>query len=290
MRARSLLFVPADSPRKLDRAWSSGADIIVLDLEDAVAPSRKSEARASATAFINERAADAKNDRLFVRINPFDTKLALADLASVVVPGLSGIVLPKTRSAADVTLLSHYLDVLETKAAIDVGRTHIVPVATETAQAILSMATYSNFIPRLAGVLWGAEDLSVAVGALANREENGSLSPLYDLAGSLCLCAAAACGVQAIDTLYADFRDPEGLADSCRQSRRRGFRGRVAIHPDQVEVINSAFMPSEAELASARRVVAAFDSNPTAGAVSIDGLMYDIPHLKQARRTLGLQS
>ena len=170
------------------------------------------------------------------------------------------------------------------------GGVQIVPVATETAQAMLTMHTYKPGIPRLAAVTWGAEDLSAAIGAISNREEDGTLSPLYTLANSMCLCAAASAGVPALDTLYADFRDAAGLAVSCRQARRRGFRGRIAIHPDQVDVINEAFTPSEAELAKAQRVIDAFAAQPDAGVVSIDGVMYDIPHLKQARSTLGLGS
>jgi len=287
MLLRSMLFVPADSPRKLAKALGSRADALILDLEDAVAPPQKPAARAAAAAFIAEHASRL-TARLFVRINPLDSGLALDDLATVVVPGLAGIMLPKTCSAADVLRLGHYLDALEARAGMIAGSVCIVPVATETAQAMLTMQSYQPGIARLAAMTWGAEDLSAAIGAISNREEDGSLSPLYALANAMCLCAAAAAGVPAIDTLYADFRDTPGLEASCRQARRRGFRGAIAIHPDQVDVINAAFSPTEAEQASARRVVDAFAAQPAAGAVSIDGVMYDMPHLKQARRTLGL--
>jgi citrate lyase subunit beta/citryl-CoA lyase len=284
---RSMLFVPADSPRKLAKALESRADALILDLEDAVAPAQKPAARAAAARFIAEQAATLSS-QLYVRINPLDSGLALDDLAAVVVPGLAGVMLPKTRSAEDVRRLGHYLDALEALAGLPAGGVRIVPVVTETAQGLLTLHSFQPGIPRLAGMTWGAEDLSAAIGAISNREEDGSLSPLYVLANSLCLCAAAAAEVPAIDTLYADFKDPAGLAASCQQSRRRGFRGRIAIHPDQVDVINAAFSPSEAELGAARRVVDAFAAQPQAGAVSIDGVMYDMPHLKQARRTLGL--
>jgi citrate lyase subunit beta/citryl-CoA lyase len=287
LRMRSLLFVPADSPRKLTKALDSRADVLILDLEDAVAPAQKPAARVGAAAFIAEQASRL-NARLFVRINPLDSGLAMDDLAAVVAPGLAGIMLPKTYSAADVLHLGHCLDALEARAGMPAGGVHILPVATETARAMLTMDSFRPGIPRLAGLTWGAEDLSAAIGAMSNREEDGSLSPLYTLANSLCLCAAAAAQVPAIDTLYADFRDSAGLAVSCQQARRRGFRGRIAIHPDQVDVINAAFSPSEAELAAAQRVVDAFAAQPDAGALSIDGVMYDMPHLKQARRTLGL--
>lgn len=284
---RSMLFVPADSPRKLAKGLDSRADALILDLEDAVAPVQKPAARAAASAFIAEHALRLRT-QLFVRINPLGSGLALDDLAAVVVPGLAGIMLPKTYSAADVMRLGHYLDALEARADMAAGAVCIVPVATETAQAMLTMHTYQPGMARLAAMTWGAEDLSTAIGAMTNREEDGSLSPLYALANSLCLCAAAAAGVPALDTLYADFRDTAGLEASCRQARRRGFKGRIAIHPDQVDVINAAFSPSESERLAARQIVDAFAAQPAAGAVSINGVMYDMPHLKQARRTLGV--
>jgi citrate lyase subunit beta/citryl-CoA lyase len=284
---RSMLFVPADSERKLARALGNPADALILDLEDAVVAAQKPAARVAAAAFV-ERHAATLAAQLYVRINPLDSGLAMADLAAVVVPGLAGIMLPKTTSADDIHRVAYCLDALEARAGIAPGHVRIVPVATETAQAMLTMASYTRDVPRLAGITWGAEDLSAAIGAVSNRDEDGSLAPLYTLASSLCLCAAAAVGVPPIDTLYADFRDPAGLAAACRSSRRRGFRGRIAIHPDQVAVINDAYTPSEAELAHARRIVDAFAAQPDAGTVGLDGAMLDLPHLKQARRTLGL--
>lgn len=288
MALRSMLFVPADSERKLAKGLDSPADALILDLEDAVAPARKAAARDSAAAFIAEHAARLKA-QLYVRINPLDSGLAMQDLAAVVVRGLAGLMLPKTRSADDNRRIAFCLDALEARAGIAPGTVRIVPVATETAQAMLTMASYTPDVPRLAGITWGAEDLSAAIGAISNRDADGNLSPLYTLANSMCLCAAAAAGVPAIDTLYTDFRDAAGLAASCAVSRRRGFAGRIAIHPDQVVVINEAFSPSEAELAHARRVVDAFAAQPDAGTVGLDGAMLDMPHLKQARRTLGLE-
>jgi citrate lyase subunit beta/citryl-CoA lyase len=287
MNLRSLLFVPADSKRKLAKAVDSPADALILDLEDAVADARKVFARAAAAEYIAAQAAKIR-PRLFVRINPLETAGAMADLATVVVPGLTGIMLPKTQSAADIVRLAHGLDALEARAGIDPGHVCIVPVATETPQAMLTMHGFAAPLPRLAGVTWGAEDLSAAIGAVSNRDEDGTLSPLYEWARSLCLAAAASAGVPALDTLDADFRDTEGLVAACRTSRRRGFRGRIAIHPDQVDAINAAYSPTEAELAHARRVVDAFAAHPDAGTLSIEGVMVDRPHLTQARRTLGL--
>lgn len=289
MKLRSLLFVPADSERKLVKGLGSAADVLILDLEDAVAEARKVGARASAAEFIavNALQLEARQAHIFVRINPLDSGLAMGDLASVVIPGLAGIMLPKTNSAADVLRLGHCLDALEARAGVGAGSVLILPVATETAQAMLNMQSFCTPLPRLAAVTWGAEDLSAAIGAEANRDEDGQYSPLYALAGSLCLCAAAAAGVPAIETIHADFRDATALAATSRASRRRGFRGRMAIHPDQVAIINQAYSPSAAELAHAQRIVDAFAANPDAGALNLDGAMIDKPHLTQALRTLG---
>jgi len=288
MKLRSMLFVPGDSDRKLAKSTASPADALILDLEDAVAEARKVEARRLTAEFI---AAEAPRigPKLFVRINPLETGLAMADLAAVVVPGLAGIVLPKTHSAADVVRLGHGLDALEARAGLAPGSVVIVPVATETAEAMLTMQSYAQQpLPRLAGITWGAEDLSAAIGAISNRDEDGAYAPLYALAGALCLAASAAANVPAIDTLHVDFRDAAGLAAACRTSRRRGFRGRIAIHPDQVAIINDAYSPSAEEKARAQRIVDAFAANPEAGTLSLDGAMIDRPHLTQALRTLGL--
>jgi len=287
MKLRSLLFVPADSERKLEKSTASRADVLILDLEDAVAESRKDAARGMAAEFIAGQAGKLAA-RLFVRINPLETPLAMRDLAAVVRLGLAGIVLPKIRSATDVVRLGHCLDSLEASAGVSPGSVQILPVATETAQAMLNMQSFAGPVPRLAGITWGAEDLSAAIGAVSNREEDGRWSPLYELANSLCLCAATAAGVPPIDTLYADFRDAAGLQSACKASRRRGFRGRIAIHPDQVATINDAYAPSAAEIAHAKRIADAFSANPDAGTLSIDGVMVDKPHLTQALRTLGM--
>ena len=287
MRLRSMLFVPADSERKMTKGLTSGADALIVDLEDSVAPTNKVLARQMAAAFIagpGRQSAAA----IFVRINPLDSGLALDDLAAVVQPGLAGIELPKTLSADCVRRTGYYLDALEARQGMAPGSVTIVPVATETAQAMLNMQSFNAPVARLAGITWGAEDLSAAIGAVSNRDEDGQYAPLYAWAGAMCLVAAASTGVVAIDTLYADFRDTEGLLRACRNARRRGYSGRIAIHPDQVHTINEAFSPSAEELAHAQRVVDAFAANPGAGTLGIDGMMVDMPHLKQARRTLGL--
>lgn len=219
-------------------------------------------------------------------MNALDSGLTTADLAAVVGPGLRGIVLPKSNGGADVARLGHYLDALEAAAGLPEGQVRIIVVATETPAAMFNLGSYAPAHPRLAALTWGAEDLSAVVGSTANKGDDGDWSQPYQLARSLCLMAAAAAEVPALDTLFADFRDEAGLLAACRVSRRDGFQGRLAIHPAQVAGINRAFAPSADELALARRIVAAFDADPALGTVGIDGVMYDIPHLKQARRTL----
>ena len=284
MRLRSLLFVPGDSERKFARGRDAGADVLILDLEDAVAPSQKDMARATVARLLDDLAPRAW--RFFVRPNPFDTGLTLTDLAAVVRPGLDGLLIPKADGARDVERIGHYLDALEAKAGMAPGTVKIAVVATETPAAMFALGSYAPAHPRLVGLTWGAEDLAAAIGATDNKEEDGSWTRPYQQARSLCLYAAANAGVAPIDTLFADYRDSAGLEQDCRRARRDGFTGRIAIHPDQVETINRCFSPSDAELATARRIVEAFAAQPDAGTLGIDGKMVDIPHLRAARRTL----
>jgi len=285
MRLRSLLFVPADSEKKLAKAEDSAADALILDLEDSVAPNRKPAARRMAADYLRQAHAE-RGWKAFVRINPLSDPAAMHDLASVVIEGLDGVVLPKANGIEDVLRLGHCLDALEARHGLTAGSTRILVVATETATAMLNMAGYQQSHARLVGLTWGAEDLSAALGASTNREPDGSLSPAYLMARSLCLMAAAAAAVAPIDTLFSDFRDLAGLDEDCNASFRRGFSGRIAIHPDQVDVINVAYSPGEDDLAHARSVVEAFAVAPDGGTVGIDGRMYDRPHLVQAQRTL----
>lgn len=283
MRLTSLLFVPADSEKKYRKARGTAADGLILDLEDSVAPPNKDAARAMVSGWLDE---GLSGPALWVRVNALDTGLTLADLAAVVRPGLAGIILPKANGGQDVAQLGHYLDALETRAGLQPGGVRIIVVATETAQAMFNLGSYAPAHPRLAALTWGAEDLSAVVGATSNKGADGDWSQPYQLARSLCLMAAAAAEVPALDTLYADFRNEAGLVAACGISRRDGFAGRLAIHPAQVDPINRAFAPSDEDLALAARIVAAFDADPGLGTIGIDGKMYDIPHLKQARRTL----
>jgi citrate lyase subunit beta/citryl-CoA lyase len=284
MRLRSLLFVPGDSERKFSRARDCGADALILDLEDSVAPPEKVDARARVAELIENEPKRAWS--LFVRINALDTGLALDDLAAVVKPGLDALLIPKVNGAADLERVAHYLDALETKAGMAPMSVKLATVATETPKAMFALGSYAPTHPRLIALTWGAEDLSAALGATDNKEPDGSWTSPYQLARAHCLFAASAAEVMALDTIYADFRDPEGLERDCRCSRRDGFVGRLAIHPDQVAAINRAYAPSEAEVAHARKVVAAFDANPGAGALGVEGKMVDLPHLTAARKIL----
>lgn len=284
MRLRSLLFVPGDSEKKFAKASGIGADVLILDLEDSVAPSMKEAARAQVAALLDDRS--QRDWSFFVRVNPFDTGITFDDLAAVVKPGLDGLLIPKANGAADIARIGEELDRLEAKAGMEQGSVKIAVVATETPLAMFNLGSYTPPHPRLVALTWGAEDLAAAIGATGNKEEDGHWTDPYRLARSLCLYASASAGVAPVDTLYADFRNPEGLEADCRRARRDGFTGRIAIHPDQVAIINRCFSPSDEEIDEAQKIVDAFAANPDAGTLGIDGKMVDIPHLKAARRTL----
>ena len=279
-----MLFVPGDSDKKFAKASGIGADALILDLEDSVAPSMKVEARAKVSALLDDQA--PRDWLFFVRVNPFDTGMTFDDMAAVVKPGLDGLLIPKADGAADIVRIGAKLDRLEALAGMAIGSVKIAVVATETAQAMFNLDSYTPAHPRLVALTWGAEDLAAALGATANKEEDGSWTSPYLLARNLCLFAASSAGVLPLDTLYTDFRDPEGLERDCRRARRDGFLGRIAIHPDQIAIINRCFSPSEAEISEAQMIVDAFAAQPDAGTLGINGKMYDIPHLKAAQKTL----
>lgn len=279
---RSFLFVPADSERKLQRAGSAGADALILDLEDSVAADARPDARLLAAEYLR-----GKKD-VWVRINPLDSNDAIADLEAVMPSAPAGIVLPKPRNAADAIALSKHIDQLEQQHDIEHGQTRILALCTERPEALFALHSYVDATERLYGLSWGAEDLSAAVGASANRDAQGNWLPLYEMARSFCLLAAAAAEVTALDTVFTDFRDGDGLLRYAASARRDGFTGMLAIHPAQIDTINAAFVPSTAEVEHARRVVALFENNPGAGTVGLHGKMIDRPHLIQAQRVLKL--
>jgi citrate lyase subunit beta / citryl-CoA lyase len=280
---RSYLFVPADSERKLARAPQSGADALILDLEDSVAPANRANARVLARRFLDSTG--SAGFQRWVRVNPLTTGAALEDLAAVLPGGPNGILLPKC-VPDDLRTLDHYLSAFETMAMLSFGATKVIAIATETPAAMFAIGNYAGVSPRLAGITWGAEDLAAAIGG-HNRRSDGTYDDVYRLARSLCLLAASAAGVEPIDTIYTDFHDAAGLAEECAAAKRSGFIAKMAIHPAQIAVINRAFSASEEELAWARRVVALFAENPGAGTIALDGRMLDRPHLTLARRLLG---
>lgn len=284
MILRSFLFVPADSERKLARAKSSPADALILDLEDAVAADRRSAARGLAREYLASEAKGASS--LWVRINPVGSPDYEEDLDSVVAARPAGIVVPKPDSPDVLRALDRDIAALEDEHGMPSGGIKLMPVASETPLAVITLMEYRNPPPRLAALTWGAEDLSAALGAVTNRNELGGFAFTYKMVRSMALIAAKAAGVEAIETLHADFRDVTGLSLAAQAAHREGFTGMLAIHPDQVDVINAAFTPSAADVHYARRVVAAFSTG--AGVASLDGKMLDQPHLKQAKHILAL--
>jgi citrate lyase subunit beta/citryl-CoA lyase len=283
---RSLLFVPADSERKLAKSFASGADCLILDLEDSVVPQAKPKAREQAAAFLADAVPRCPRPRLYVRVNALTSGLTEADLTAVMKTGPDGIVLPKCVNGPSVQHLGAMLAVKEAEHDLADGSTRIIAIVTETAASIFNMGSYAAASARLEGLAWGAEDLSACLGAETNRGADGGYSFPYVLVRSLTLFAAAAAGALAIDTVHLNFRDLANLRRECETARRDGFASKMAIHPAQIEIINEVFTPSKESIAKARAIVAAFEAKPDAGVISFEGVMLDRPHLIKARRLL----
>lgn len=273
MRLRSLLFVPGDRPDRMDKAKLCGADALILDLEDAVSVQHKRAAREHCAAFLR---GTGRPRQVYVRINSLPSGLVPEDLATIAAAGPDGIVLPKAQGAGAISELQKLLP----------DTVRILPIATETPSAVFQLGEYAGVAERLLGLTWGVEDLSAAIGASSARSEDGAFTPPFEMLRGLVLFAAHSAGVAAIDTVYTDFRDHAGLAAYAGRAARDGFTGMLAIHPDQVPIINAAFTPAPAAVAKAERIVAAFRANPGAGVVSLDGVMLDAPHQKQAERVI----
>jgi citrate lyase subunit beta/citryl-CoA lyase len=283
---RSLLFVPADGGSKLDKAMASGADAVIIDLEDSITVERKDAARASARDFLKSAHSAKDRPRLLVRINGLDTGMTDADLEAIMPGKPDAIVFPKAEGGTSVVHLDAKLNVREALHEIPEGSTKIVAQAVESAAGMFLAGTFRGASNRLIGMTWGPEDLSAELGAESNREADGTLTEPYRLARSMCLYGAAAAKLPAIETVYVDFRNTEGLRRDTEAARRDGFTGRLAIHPAQVPVINAVFTPTSEQIEKAKAVVAAFAAQPGAGAVGIDGKMYDRPHLVRAQALL----
>ncbi len=273
MRLRSLLFVPADRPERFAKAAASGADAIIIDLEDSVAPANKQKGRDAVAEFLQSPCAAT----VIVRVNPLDGGETASDLEAVLPYPPHGVMLPKAEGAKSVAAL------LRMMAGAQIP---LLPIATETPAAMFELGSYREVRTPLLGLTWGAEDLPAAVGAATSREADGSFTPPYEMARSLMLFAAHAAGVPAIETVYPNIKDTDGLAAYAARGRRDGFSGMMAIHPAQVEIINAAFEPTQDEVEHARAIVAAFEAQPDAGALQLDGKMIDRPHLVQAQRLL----
>jgi citrate lyase subunit beta / citryl-CoA lyase len=283
---RSLLFVPADSAKKLDKGMTSGADALIIDLEDSIALDGKARARQSAAAFLKETVSAASRPYLVVRVNSLETGLTDADLDAIIPQKPDAIMLPKAQGGAAVVHADAKLAVREALANLPDSHVKIIALATETAAALFLAGTYRGASTRLSGLTWGAEDLSADLGAETNRDAQGRFLDPYRLARVLCLAGGAAAEVPALDTVYVDFRDNDGLRRECDEARRDGFVGKMAIHPAQVPIINEVFTPTLEALAQAQAIVDAFAANPDAGVVGIGGVMFDRPHLARAKRLL----
>ena len=289
MIIRSWLFVPGDSDRKLAKGRGNPADALILDLEDAVSDDRQDEAREITCAFLKENP-DRSQQKLWVRVNPLDHDFSLTDLAAVMPGAPDGIVLPKVHSAVEVNRMADFLLALEVREGLELGSTKILSVATETAASLLTFHTYlDNVTDRLSALTWGGEDLAAALGASDNQHPtSGDYDDPYLYAKSMCLATSRAIDAQPVGCVWVNFRDLQGLENDCLRDRRTGFIGKIAIHPDQSEVINRAFTPSEDEISYSQKVVDLFEKEPGVGTIGLDGKMLDMPHLKQARNVLAL--
>ncbi|MCE8000054.1 MAG: CoA ester lyase [Rhodobiaceae bacterium] len=282
---RSFLFVPADSDRKLAKGAGSGADALILDLEDAVALDNKPAARQGAIDYLHSRNAD-DTQTVLVRMNALDSEFWQEDLASVVPAKPDAIMVPKTISGACIATVCAHLTDLEKEHDLQPGSIRLMNVATETAASMFNLGTYGNVSDRFFAMTWGAEDLSADLGARSNRDEAGNYTGPYHLARTLCLLGAVAADVMPIDGICKDFRDEVALEAEARAAIRDGFTGKVAIHPAQVRIINTVFTPTEEDIAEARAVVKTFADAGNPGVVSLDGKMLDRPHLRQAESVI----
>ncbi|MEY2625193.1 MAG: CoA ester lyase [Gammaproteobacteria bacterium] len=280
---RSMLFVPGDRPERFEKAEASGADAVILDLEDAVAAPQRPRAREAIATHLRR---SARPVPLWVRINPVDSADALADLSSVVSAKPDGVVLPKARNGHDVSRLDHWLEALEATHGLEVGSIPLIPMITETAGAMLQLASFVPTPARVVGMTWGAEDLAAELGAAASRDEAGRYEMPYQMASAGCLVTATAAGVSAIDTVDTEIKDIAAVEQRARASRRSGYTAKLAIHPAQIAALHAAFTPSADEIAHAEAVLAAFSKSPDAGALRVDGKLVDRPHVLQAERVL----
>lgn len=283
---RSLLIAPALDYRKLENGFNCGADALVIDLESSIAPSAKMEARRDAAAFLAAFATKPKRPRLFVRLNDLDSGFCIEDLSSIIPECPDAVILPKAQSGADVARLSKQMDALERYAGLTHGRIGVIVMTTETPRALLEMHSFIGASPRLAGLGWGKSALRTALGATASRDSHGHITGPFALARSLCIIGAHAAGIQAIDSIYGDFRNLGGLARECLASARDGFTAKFAVHPSQTPIINDAFTPTDADVQEAGVIIAAFEAEGTPGLIAFQGRMLYRPDLEHAQNVI----
>lgn len=283
---RSMLFVPGDSARKQEKSLQARADALILDLEDSVAPPQKSTAREMTLAFLTQHGPSARHPLLYVRVNALDTGLTDLDLEAVMPGRPAGIMIPKAVGGKDMADICARLTKQEKQNGIAEGSTRLIPVATESAAAVLALPTIPGSTSRMSGLTWGGEDLAADIGAESNHDESGAYTPTYVMARSMALLTAVAAGVEPIETAYVNYGDAEGFMTDCLRARRDGFTGRIAIHPNQVDIINDIFTPSKQAVERATKIIDTFAANPGMGVIGIDGEMIEIPHLRQSERII----
>lgn len=277
MRLRSLLFVPGDRPERLIKAVASGADAVIIDLEDSVALPNKSKAREEVASFISGAKSEPK---LFIRVNNLTSSYFLEDLDALSKAHPFAIVLPRCEGARDIELAAAHLSrvgCLETK---------ILPISTETPQGVLNLGNYGTVAKYLCGLTWGTEDLPSSIGALNAWEADGRLTPPYEVVRTFALFGAHAAGVAAIDTAFHDYKDLDGLRSFASRGRRDGFQGMLAVHPSQIPIINEAYTPNHSEIIWAQQVIDAFNRNPDAPMINVDGKSVDRPRLTMAQKIM----
>jgi citrate lyase subunit beta / citryl-CoA lyase len=281
---RSMLFVPADSERKIAKSADIPADGLILDLEDSVVPARKDIARQLTAEYLDARPPASRTQKILVRINPLSGDMTLDDLSAIVRGVPDVVIMPKYRTPEDVQKLDHYLTALEVREGAPHGHIKLLIIATETAQGVLNIAGLTGVSDRLSHVSWGEYDLGADVGAQDQFLDDGSWDDLYRTARALALAGAVSAGAEPCNTVFTDYKDPDGLRRAAMSARRAGFTCMMAIHPNQVEIINEAFSISQSELTWSQRVIEAFDASPDIGVVGLDGIMLDKPHYTQAKR------